>query len=444
MASPRNPIDRFLEGINTADLELMLNAFAPDAEVVDDGKSFTGDAIIALCEHGIIGRQARVKVLDQTVRNDGRTQTHIMMDGDFGKEFGIHEPFDLFLVVTVKGDKIIHLHMGDIDPDKPTMRAVYASVASPQDPLSSVRIGQRHLPESKEGWVRVKMQAVGLNFHDIFTLRGMLMHETRYPMILGNEGAGLLEDGTEVAVYPVMGDPDWKGNETLDPKRHVFGELVQGTLAEYAMIPRRNAVPRPKGLDAKSASVMGIAWLTAYRMLFTQAKIRAGQTILVQGSSGGVTTALIQLGSAAGFRVWATGRTKAKRDLARSLGAESTFEPGAKLPHLVDAAFDTSGASTISHSLASVKPGGTIVSCGRHSDSASPNIWIDLLHLMVNQISLVGVYTGTREEFVNLLNFVTTSGIKPHIGKVLPLAEAAEGLKEIWQGKTNGKVVVEI
>ncbi|KIW94580.1 uncharacterized protein Z519_04556 [Cladophialophora bantiana CBS 173.52] len=444
MASPHAPVNRFLEGINTANLEVMLSAFASDAEVIDDGKSFTGDAITALCEHGIIGHQGRVKVLDQAIQDDGKTHTHIMMDGDFGKEFGIHEPFDLFLLASVKNDKITHLNMGDVDPKKPTMRAVYASVASPQDPLSSIRIGQRNIPEPKEGWVRVKMQAVGLNFHDIFTLRGMLMHEIRYPMILGNEGAGILEDGTEIAIYPNMGDPDWKGNETIDPKRHVFGELVQGNLAEYAIIPKRNAVPRPKGLDAKSASVMGIAWLTAYRMMFTQAKLRAGQTVLVQGSSGGVTTALIQMGSAAGFRVWATGRTKAKRDLASSLGAEGTFEPGAKVPYLVDAVFDTSGASTMSHSLASVKPGGTVVSCGVHSEGASKNITLNLMHLFVNQITLTGVYTGTREEFVNLLDFIATTGIKPCIGKVLPLENADEGLKDIWEGKTNGKIVIEM
>ncbi|OAL19361.1 hypothetical protein AYO22_09905 [Fonsecaea multimorphosa] len=200
----------------------------------------------------------------------------------------------------------------------------------------------------------------------------------------------------------------------------------------------------PEGLDAKSASVMGIAWLTAYRMLFTQAKVRAGQTVLVQGSSGGVTTALIQMGSAAGFRVWTTGRTKAKRELASSLGAERTFEPSAKLPFLVDAVFDPAGASTISHSLSSVKPGGTVVSCGIHSEGGSSDVTIDLLHLMANQITLTGVYTGTRDEFVNLLDFVTAAGIKPYIGKVLPLERATEGLRDIWEGKTNGKIVIEI
>ena len=150
------------------------------------------------------------------------------------------------------------------------------------------------------------------------------------------------------------------------------------------------------------------------------------------------------MGSAAGYRVWATGRTEAKRALAQSLGAERTFEPGTKLPYLVDAVFDTSGAATISHSLASVKPGGTVVSCGIHSEGGATDVSIDLLHLFANQITLTGVYTGTRDEFVDLLNFVAAKGIKPYIGKVLPLEQAAEGLKDIWEGTTNGKIVITI
>jgi NADPH:quinone reductase-like Zn-dependent oxidoreductase len=227
-------------------------------------------------------------VLEQGLLDDGRAYAHIIMDGDFVKDFGIHEPFDLFLAAKLNNDKIQHFVMGDLDLKRPAMRSVYASAGSPTDPLSSIRINRRNVPELKEGYVRVRMQAVGLNFHDIFTLRGVGMHEIRFPMILGNEGAGVLDDGTEIAIYPnLTTDPDFKGDETLDPHRHVFGELVQGNLAEYAVIPKRNAVPRPKTLDANAASVMGIAWLTAYRMLFTRAHLRAGQTVLVQGSSGG-------------------------------------------------------------------------------------------------------------------------------------------------------------
>ena len=96
----------------------------------------------------------------------------------------------------------------------------------------------------------------------------------------------ILDDGTEITIYPILSkNPDLRRNETIDPNRHVFGELVRGNLAEYAVIPIRNAIPGPKSLDAKSASVMGIAWLSTYRMMFGRANIRAGQTVLVQGSS---------------------------------------------------------------------------------------------------------------------------------------------------------------
>jgi len=285
--SSEGPIDRLLRGINTANLELMHGAFAADAEIVDDAKSFTGDNIRAFLDIAMIQHHANIRVVERQLQDDGRTYLHIMMDGDFVEGFGIHEPFDLYLVFHVVGDKIHRLDMGDVDPNKPTMRCVYGAGADMNDPLASLRIAPRNLPEPREGWVRVQMQAVGLNFHDIFTLRGISLHKLRFPLILGNEGAGILDDGTEVALYPTLGSPDFKDDETLDPDRSVLGELAPGTLAEYVMVPKRNAVPRPKEVSAQSAAVLGIAWLTAYRMLFTRAHLRAGQVMLVQGSSGG-------------------------------------------------------------------------------------------------------------------------------------------------------------
>ena len=89
-----------------------------------------------------------------------------------------------------------------------------------------------------------------------------------------------------------------------------------------------------------------------------------------------------------------------------------------------------------------MKAGGTVVSCGIHSEGGSINVSIDLLHLLANQITLTGVYTGTREEFVDLMSFVAAKGIKPYIGKVLPLEQVDEGLKDIWEGRTEGKIVI--
>src|SRR6202521_4107121 len=197
------------------------------------------------------------------------------------------------------------------------MFAVYATHAAANDPLAALKIGERPEPDVPDGWLRVKISHASLNRHDLFTLRGMSAHPEgiTYPIILGNDGAGTLDDGTEVVIYPVMGSADWHGDETLDPHWHIFSELVQGTFADYVAVPKRNAIPRPEGLSAVYASVMGTAWLTAYRMLFTKSGLKPGQTMLVQGATGGMATALIQLGAAAGFEVWATSRSQQGREL---------------------------------------------------------------------------------------------------------------------------------
>jgi len=321
------------------------------------------------------------------------------------------------------------------------MTAVYVDKGNIDDPISTIKIAPRLQPTQQEGWVKVRMQAVGLNYHDIFTMRGQGMRPPALPLTLGCEGAGVLEDGTEVLLYPAMGNPNFKGDETLDPDRHVLSEQVNGTMAEYVIAPLRNILPKPKELSMVSAAVLGIAWLTAYRMLFTKSGLRAGQTMLVQGSSGGVTAALIQMGKAAGMRVWCTGRTKEKRELGLKLGAERTFGSGKELPEKVDAVFDTSGEMTWAHSIDSVKAGGSIVTCGGHSGRSIP---MEVEKVFVEQLNIRGSYLGTLQEFKDLISFVVAKSIVPLVGLVLPLSEADVGFQAMLDGKTAGKIVVTI
>ena len=207
------------------------------------------------------------------------------------------------------------------------MFAIYATHAAPDDPLSALKIGDLPEPSVPDGWVRVKVSHASLNRHDLFTLQGISGHPEgiTYPIILGNDAAGTLDDGTPVVIYPMMGSDDWRGDETLDPQWHIPSEFVHGTFADYVVLPRRNAVPLPNTLSPLHASVLGTAWLTAYRALFTKAGLRAGQAVLIQGATGGMATALIQLGSAAGFEVWASSRTEEGRTRAEALGACHTL-----------------------------------------------------------------------------------------------------------------------
>jgi NADPH:quinone reductase-like Zn-dependent oxidoreductase len=318
------------------------------------------------------------------------------------------------------------------------MLAAYAARTAPDDPLSALEVGDRPEPGLPEGWVRVHVRAASLNHHDLWSLRGVGLPAERLPMILGCDAAGVTDDGDEVVVHAVVSDPDWSGDETLDPKRSLLSERYQGTFAEQVVVPRRNLVPKPAGLSWEEAACLPTAWLTAYRMLFVKSGLRPGQTMLVQGASGGVSTALVQLGKAAGMQVWVTGRSEEKRALASKLGAHATFASGERLPERVDAVFETVGDATWAHSMRALKPGGAIVVSGSTS-GANPGA--DLQRLFFLQLRVIGSTMGTRNELANLLTFVTNAGIAPEIGLELPMARAEEGFRAMEAGETGGKIV---
>ena len=125
------------------------------------------------------------------------------------------------------------------------MLAIYASAIDPDDPLSGLEIGERPEPEAPEGWTTVSVKAASLNHHDLWSLRGVGLPQDRLPMILGCDAAGLDEDGNEVVVHSVLSTPDWRGDETLDPKRSLLSERHQGTFAERVAVPRRNLLSKP-------------------------------------------------------------------------------------------------------------------------------------------------------------------------------------------------------
>jgi len=319
------------------------------------------------------------------------------------------------------------------------MFAVYAEKPDFESPISGLRVGERPEPKIPAGWVRVKVSHASLNRHDIFTLRGITAHESiPFPMILGNDGVGTLDDGSEVIIYPVMGGADWRGDETLDPEWHIFSEKVPGTFADYVAVPRRNAIPKPPEISALEASVLGTAWLTANRALFTKARLQPGQTLLVQGATGGMSTALIQLARAAGVETWVTSRSREGRSLAERLGARRTFGMNEALPSRVDAVIDNIGQATWGHSLQSVRAGGTVVTVGiTTGNDPSAN----LLRLIAEKITIIGSIMGTREEMNDLIYFMVKSKIRPEIGKVVPMEQAGEAIREMIDGRTHGKTV---
>ena len=320
------------------------------------------------------------------------------------------------------------------------MLAVTCTSQSADDPLSGLTVGERPDPDVPAGWVRVQVRAASLNHHDLWSLRGVGLPADRLPMILGCDAAGVTDDGREVVVHGLVGDPDWSGDETLDPRRSILSEQHQGTLAEQVVVPARNLLDKPADLSFIEAACLPTAWLTAYRMLFTQAAVKPGDRVLVQGAGGGVSTAAIALGRAAGLTVWVTGRDEAKRARALELGAHAVFEAGARLPGKVDAVLETVGKATWSHSMRALRPGGTLVVSGA-TTGADPSA--DLNRLFFLQLRVVGSTMGTRDELAGLLALLATTGVRPQVDEVYALADARQAFARLETGDVVGKLVLQ-
>ncbi|MFC0862628.1 zinc-binding dehydrogenase [Sphaerimonospora cavernae] len=317
------------------------------------------------------------------------------------------------------------------------MFAVTATQIDPDNPLKGMTLGEHPEPTVPDGWTTVTVRAAALNHHDLWTLKGVGINQDRLPIVLGCDAAGVDEDGNEVIVHSVIGTPV-NGDETLDPKRSLLSEVYDGTFAEKVAVPKRNLVPKPEAISFEEAACLPTAWLTAFRMLFDKAGLEPGSTVLIQGAGGGVATALIILGRAAGYRMWATSRSEEKRARALELGADRVFESGARLPERVDAVMETVGEATWQHSLASLRAGGRIVVSGATSGMVAPT---QLAQVFFLQKSVVGSTMGTRDQLARLAVFLEQTGVRPLVDRVLPLTQAEDGFAAMHRGALFGKIV---
>ena len=320
------------------------------------------------------------------------------------------------------------------------MLAAYVEAFDADDPVAALQVGDRPDPEPGDGWTVIDVRAAAINHHDVWTLRGVALRADALPMILGTDAAGVDADGNEVIVHGVVNDPAWRGDEALDPGLSLFSEHHQGTLAERLATPVGNLVPKPAELSFAEAASLPTAWLTAYRMLFTQAGAQPGQTVLVQGATGGLADALIQLGRATGVRIWATSRTEEGRALALELGADAAFEPGGRLPDRVDAVMDSVGGATWKHSLRSLRKGGIMVVAGGTGGYSAE---VEVARVFALNLRIAGSTMGTTDELRRLLRLLADTGIRPTIDRTIPLAEAREGFAAMVEGGLRGKVVLE-
>ncbi|UDY25344.1 zinc-binding dehydrogenase [Nocardioides sp. Kera G14] len=320
------------------------------------------------------------------------------------------------------------------------MFAVYAESQSWDDPLSGLALGERPEPVAPEGWATVAVKAASLNHHDLWSLKGQGLKSDRLPMILGCDAAGLDEDGNPVLVHSVISTPEWVGDETLDPKRTLLSELHQGTFAERVAVPRSNVIALPQGFSLEEAACLPTAWLTAYRMLFTQGQLKPGDSVLVQGAGGGVATACIVLARAAGLTVYATSRDETKRARALEIGAHEALPSGERLPVKVDAVMETIGRATWEHSIRSLRPGGAVVISGTTSGPKLDDTM--LTHIFFLQLRIIGSTMGTRSELASLVAMMHATGVRPLIDESIDMHDARRGFEKLATGDVFGKVLL--
>ena len=183
------------------------------------------------------------------------------------------------------------------------MKAVYASTVNHADPLAALAVGEQPEPQARPFWSTVSVRAVTVNHHDVWSLQGVGLAAEQTPMILGTDAVGILDEdipgkhglkaGSEVVLYTFVGT-DGAGVAPGE-RRTILSEKYPGTMAEKTSVPSANVFAKPASLTTAEAAALGTSWLTAYSLLFDAAGIKPGDSVLIQGAGGGVSTAAIQL-----------------------------------------------------------------------------------------------------------------------------------------------------
>ncbi len=313
--------------------------------------------------------------------------------------------------------------------------------------------------------VIVELKAAALNHVDIWNRLGLTGMEVEMPHILGGDGAGVVvETGPEVAnvkkgdavcLYPATGCGKCEfcltDSDFMCIHLRVLGERLKGTYAEYVKLPAQNCFSIPPGFSFEEAAAFPLVFLTVWRKLVTNARLKPGEHVLVLGIGGGVATAALQVAKQMGTHVIVTSSSDHKLELARNWGADhginylkSDFAKETRAltqKRGVDVVVDCVGGDGWVKSLAALAKGGRLVTCGATA-GASPQT--DIRRIFWNHLSIFGSTLGSREEFRQILNFLRNTAIRPIIDEVFPLPETAAAHRRLERGEQFGKIVLKI
>ncbi|MEQ9463435.1 MAG: zinc-binding dehydrogenase [Haliea sp.] len=312
-------------------------------------------------------------------------------------------------------------------------------------------------PTADTGQVVVAVAACAVNFHDVFTRRGMPGIHLELPVIVGSDIAGT------VVTLGAGVDPRWQGKRALvdpvyfqDGKPHMIGETVDGGRAEQVAVPAENLIELPDNVSFEAAASLPLAYGTAWRMMVTIGKVSAGEKVLVLGASGGVGVACVQIAKLMGCEVLACASSEHKLQRLREIGAdhvhnynESPFREGVKSvfgkPRLdgsggVNVAVNFTGGDTMFDTQRCVGKGGRILTCGA---TAGYDLQIDARYWWSYEHQMLGSDGWQRSDLEALVALIAEGRLDPVVEKILPVSEAAEAERMLEDREVFSKILLQ-
>lgn len=321
--------------------------------------------------------------------------------------------------------------------------------------IENLMLQAREVPRPGPHEVLVRMLAASLNYRDLLMITGKYNPRQPLPLIPCSDGVGVVvERGEQVTEYnlgdrvsPLFAQKWLSGPPTRERLRATLGGPIDGVLAEYRVFPESALVSVPDYLTDEEAATLPCAALTAWSALSTLGMLRAGETVLVQGT-GGVALFALQLARLMGAKVVALSSSPEKLARLSVLGAEWVLsykdDPlwGKKVQQLtggVDHVIDVGGAGTLEQSLLAVRPGGTISIIGMLGGASLP---FNVLPLLMNQIRLQGVMVGHKEGFLAMNRALETTNLHPVLDATFPLTDVRAAFKRLASGNHFGKITI--
>ncbi len=312
--------------------------------------------------------------------------------------------------------------------------------------------GEVPTPEPGPGEVRISVRASALNHIDIWMTRGMPKPRA-FPHVSGSDVAGVIDSvgpgvtrwqqGDEVVMEATVTSLDaileLGIDNVIDPGMHLLGEHQWGGHAEYVVVPEWHPVRKPENLSWAECAAYPVAYVTAWRML-RKARVQAGDTVLVIGIGGGVATAALVLGNYLGAKVYVTSRDEAKRSQGIALGALDAFDSGGRFPVAADVVIDSVGSATWESAIRSLRNGGRYVTCGGTSGVEVP---LQLPRVFFKHLEIIGVTTGSHQEFVKVTEILAEGEVPVIIDEVLPFSNYPDALARLAKGDQLGKLVLD-